>query len=346
MRIVLFLIMSLCLVSCEKQSKIVISDNIKTFLQFPKEEKIEFKNLVEFTFGNPRKMTTIDSTLILGNHASGQEYYLHNYSLNTNKFSKPYLAKGRGPGEIVGMGAIGFYDNYLWINDFTGKKIMLLDKDKIISESSAIDYIEYSFKKNRYYCINLIDNLQCIGTGSESSKFKIQIIDLPTGEIKEEFGELKSHSKDLPSNVFTMASLTQSFLKPTKDKLVLGYVYTDIIEIFDLNTKKSISLQGPEKFDSHFKIHKNKWVENDQTRVAFIGGTTTNKNIYLLYSGKSFNEEKSFRGKYIYVYDWDMNPIKKITLDKEVYQISISEDDKILYSFDELTGYVVSANIK
>lgn len=333
--------MSLCFVSCEKQSEIVISDDIKTFSEFPKEEKKVFKNLREFTFGNPRNMIISDSTLILGNHASGQEYYLHNYSLSTHKFSKPYIAKGRGPGEIVGMASFGLCGNYLMINDFTGKKMMLIDKNKAISGDLGLDRIEYSFENNRYYRINLIDSVQCIATGGEISKFKIQKIDLPTGAI-EEFGKLKSYPKDLPSNVFTMASLTQSFLKPTKNKMVLAYVYTDIIEVFDLNTKKSISLQGPEKFDSHFRIHNDKWLENNQTRVAFLGGTTTNKYIYLLYSGKKFKEEKSFRGDQIFIYDWDLNPIKQITLDREVFQISVSRDDKTLYSYDELTGYIVS----
>jgi hypothetical protein len=54
MRLFLITIISLCLVSCKKTSKITISDNIKTFSQFPKESKIEFEKLVEFKLGNPR----------------------------------------------------------------------------------------------------------------------------------------------------------------------------------------------------------------------------------------------------------------------------------------------------
>ena len=61
-----------------------------------------------------------------------------------------------------------------------------------------------------------------------------------------------------------------------------------------------------------------------------------------MYSGKKFKEEKSFRGDQIFIYDWDLNPIKQITLDREVFQISVSRDDKTLYSYDELTGYIVS----
>lgn len=345
MRVFLLLMLGLYLTSCEKRSKIIVSDAIETFSEFPKEEKVEFRNLVEFPYGNPRTMEISGSTLVLGNYASGQEFFLHNYSLNTNKFSKPYITKGRGPGEIMGMANFGFYDNYLWINDFTGKKMKLVDKNKAILSSSDTDFKDYSFKENRFYRSILTDNLQYIGTGNETSKFKVQVIDLSTAKVVEEFGELKSYSKDLPLNAIVQASLTQTLLKPTRDKLVLGYIHTDIIEIFDLGRKESISLQGPEKFDLDFSIQNSRWIENKNTRLAFIGGAVTNENIYLLYSGKKFNEENSFRGNYIFVYDWEMNPVKKIILNREVYQISISEDGKELYSFDEVTGFIIHATI-
>lgn len=331
-------------VSCEKQNQIIISKDIKTFSQFPKEEKIEFKKLVEFTIGNPRQMITIDSTLILGYYASGQKYYLVNYSLSKGVFSKPYILKGRGSNKMLGLANMGFNSNYLWLNDFTAKKIMLLNKNKVIKENFDFDIKEFSFNTNRYYRSILIDSLQCISTGSETSKFKVQIIDLSTGKVSKEFGKLKSYPKDLPLPVITQACLTQTLLKPTRDKLVLAYIHTDIIEIFNLNTKKSISLQGPEKFNLDFKTINNTWFENEKTKVAFIGGTVTNQNIYLLYSGKNFSDENAFKGNYIFVYDWDMNPIKKIKLNKEVYQISISEDN-ILYSYDEKSRYIVSAYI-
>lgn len=345
MRILSLFAISLFIWSCKKQNTIIINDNIETFSQFPKEEKIKLKNLVEFKFGNPKKMISLDSSsLTIANNVSGQEYHLYNYSFHNHNFSKPYLAKGRGPGEMLSMRNMGFYDNYLWLNDFSGQKMILINKRKAFSVNSSSDYIEYSFR-NRFYGINFTDNLKCIATGSETSKFKIQLIDLPTGKIMDEFGELNHYPKDLPLHIITKASLTESLLKPTKDKLVLAYKLTDVVEIFNLNSKKSISIQGSEKFDLDFMVRNNQWFENDKTRVAFIGGATTNKNIYLLYSGKKFNDEKAFNGKYIYVYDWNLNPIKKIVLDKEVSQICISEDGKTIYSFNEETGYIVYATI-
>lgn len=344
MRIFLIIIISLCLISCKKSNQIIISDNIKTFSQFPKEYKIEFEKLVEFKLENPRQIIAIDSTLILGNYARGQKYYLQNYSLSTGKFSNPYIHKGRARNEILGLATMGFLDNYLWLNDFTGKKMMLIDKDKVIKDS-IISLENTSFKTNRNFRSILIDSLQIIATGNKKSKFKVQIIDLTTGNINEEFGELKFFSDELPVHIINQATYSQTLLKPTKDKLVLAYINTDVIEIFDLKTKRSISLQGPEKFDSDFKIYNNVWFENEKTRVAFIDGTATNKYIYLLYSGKNFSNENAYKGSYLFVYDWKLNPIKKIKLNKEVYQICITNDDKTLYSFDEDSKYIVSANI-
>ena len=330
--------------SCTKPNQIIISDNIKEFSEFPKEELITFKKLVEFTYGNPRQIITIDSTLIFAKFTNGQENYLHNYSLSTGKFSKPYISRGRSLNEILGLATIGFSDNYLWLNDFTGKKMMLLDKDKVINEN-LINFIRFSFKTNRNYRSILTDSLQIITTGNSISEFKVQIIDLPSGNIIEEFGKLKSYAKSLTLPVITQASFSQTLLKPTKDKLVLAYLHTDIIEIFNLNTKKSISLQGSEKFDLEFKVYNNVWFENENTRVAFIGGTATNKNIYLLYSGKNFSNENAFKGNFVFVYDWDMNPIKKIKLDIEVYQICITDDDNTLFSYDEKTQQIVYAKL-
>ncbi|WP_425338201.1 BF3164 family lipoprotein [Tamlana crocina] len=287
----------------------------------------------------------MDSTLIIGSYTSSQKKYLQNYSLSTNKFSNPYLSKGRGPSEIIYMANISLYDNYLGINDARGKKIVILDKNNAILGNSESELITYSFKKNQFYFAILTDDLQCITTGNGTSKFKIQIIDLQTGEIIRDLGKLKSNPNDMPTHIIAQAGLTYPLLKPTRDKLALAYYHTDIIEIFDLNTEKSTSLQGPETFNSDFRIYNNNWLPNDKTKFAFVSGTKTNKYIYLLYSGKNANDKKWNQGNYIFVFDWNLNPIKKIILDKEVSQISISEDDKTLYSFDEYTGYIIQTTI-
>jgi len=347
MRFFLTVFIILHLTSCENDNRIIISDNTKTHTKFPTENKVEFKKLVEYKFGDIGNLLIVDSTLIIKNsdHHGSKDYNLWNYSLSKSKFSSPYIRRGKDKGEILGMANMGIHKNYLWLNDFTAKKMMVLDKNNVIS-GSLDSYTEFSFNDNRYYRSLLIDKLQSICTGSEKSKYKIQIIDLSTGKKSDEFGELKNHPKDVPLHVIAQATLTQTFYNQTKNKIALAYFYTDIVEIFDINTKKSISIQGPEVFDTNFKVYKNTWFENDKTRVAFIDGVATNNYIYLLYSGKYFNEQNAFLGNSIYVYDWKLNPIRKINLNIDVVSIAISDDNRFLYSFDKNTNNIVYAGIK
>ena len=335
MSLILFVIFQLT--SC--MDRIIINDDNRTYINFPIEKHLELKKLVKYKFGNIRQIIAVDSTLILKNHG-GQGYNLYNYSLKTLKFSKPYIKRGKDVKQILGSANIGIFNNSLFLNDFTAKKMMILNKNNMIDDSSNLKIKEFSFKGNRYYRSLLIDKLQSICTGSEKSKFKIQIIDLPTGKIIQEFGMLKKRPNDIPLHIITNASLTETFFNSKRKKIVLAYIHTDVIEIFNIDTKKRISLKGPEFFDIEFKNYQNRWFETEKTRVAFIGGSVTDKFIYLLYSGKYFSHINAFKSKYVFVYDWNLKPIKKIKLNMEVSHISISNDDKTLYSFDEKRKYI------
>lgn len=342
LKTLLILFITIQLSSCK--DKIIINDSNKTFTNFPIEKQLELKKLVKTKFGNVRQIITIDSTLILKNHG-GPGYNLYNYSLKTHTFSKPYIPRGKDLKQVLGLTNIGVYKNSLYLNDFTAKKMMLLNKNNAIKDSSNLDIKEFSFKGNRFYRSILINNLKCVCTGSEKSKYKIQIIDLPTGKIIDEFGRLRNRPKNTPLHIITKASLTQTFTSPNSEKVVLAYIHTDVIEIFDINTKKSISLKGPENFNTEFKNYQNRWFETEKTRVAYIGGSVTDKHIYLLYSGKYFSDKNAYRSKYIFVYDWNLKPIKKIKLNMDVSQISISNDDKTLYSFDKNSKNIIYAKL-
>ena len=188
-----------------------------SFTNFPVETKIELKKLVDYPFGKIEKIIILDSLLILKNFG-GKNYHLYNYSLKTNTFSMPYIQRGRSKGEVLGVSNIGVYKKMLYLNDFTAKKIMLINKYEAINKKSHLDLKEYSFKGIRYYRALLTDSLQAICTGSEKSKYKIQKIDLQTGKIIDEFGVLNKTTDKTPLHIITKASLTQTLLNPSQKK--------------------------------------------------------------------------------------------------------------------------------
>lgn len=73
--------------------------------------------------------------------------------------------------------------------------------------------------------------------------------------------------------------------------------------------------------------------ETSRCRVGFCGLTCSDKYIYALYSGKTMeNLSDAFRASYVFVYDWNGNPVKYYHLDKELFgDIGVDEKAGILY---------------
>ena len=127
LKTILTLIISLQLYSCK--DIITVNNNKKTFTNFPTEKQLGLTELVKYKYGNIRQIITVDSdsTLILKNYG-GKGYHLYNYSLKTNTFSKPYIQRGKNAKQVLGSANIGVYKNSLYLNDYTAKKMMILNK--------------------------------------------------------------------------------------------------------------------------------------------------------------------------------------------------------------------------
>lgn len=115
---VIFSLISLFLISCRPEN-IVLNENIVLFSEFPKEDKIFFNNICEYKKGTAGMIELVDSVLIILNVNEGAQYFLSNYSLDSNQVFKEYLWAGKGPGEAIGARGIGINSNFLYRTDKT-----------------------------------------------------------------------------------------------------------------------------------------------------------------------------------------------------------------------------------
>jgi hypothetical protein len=336
---VVFVATWLLIVGCEPTSS-VLNKNFMSFSKFPSEDAVVFKNIYEYKEGIAGMLKLVDSTLIIFNVQPGANNFLNNYSLNSGVLSDGYFGKGRGPGEVIGPRAIGIRNNTVWLQDITLRKVFTIDKRKVTNAS----FNEYPFE-NHYYMIDFKDSLHFFGVGNINSKYKIQEIDLISGRVINEYGKIEQTSGDIPLQLFKSVYQSFIFARPNGDKIVLPYRYIDAIEIFDTKTGSSIAIHGPEEYDVKYEALPNGMSRTDKTRFAFVNGTVTNEYIYLAYSGRTRKSSNSYDGNYVYVYDWDGNPIRKLTLDRYIQGLAVTKDNKILYSFDVNTGYLIQAKI-
>jgi hypothetical protein len=284
-----------------------------------------------------------DSLLILYNSKGKNNYFFYNYFLNKDSLSKGYLSSGRGVGESLGAMSSGLNNNILWTHDLVLKKILVADITKS-SNTSNIVFKEYPLE-DKFYMMESIGNLNFLGVGKIDSPFKIQKIYLQSGKVNKEFGEFKHVPTDKPFESYKTAYDCFIFKKPSGDKVVLIYRFSDIIEIFDLKKNTSFAIQGPDSFNVDFIPISIGSISvmgrTEKTKFSFVNGYTTDDYIYTLYSGKLANSLNSDYSNYILVYDWNGNPIKKIVLDKNALSFCISNDNKEIYIYNPDTGYIM-----
>ena len=339
----------LTLIACKEKDSVILNKNTTFFSKFPTEISVTFNDLFEYKNGNPHTLQLIDSTLVIFNFTKTIESFFYNYNLKSNKLSKGYLKKGRGPNEAIGAACTGIIDNNLWTYDVTLKKIFMIDKTIASNNDDTKLFHSYPIEDN-YYQITLIDSSRFLASGKADSKYKIQEIDF-SGKLLNEFGEFQHIPKDIPIDALKDAYHSFFYLKPLGDKIAISYLYTDILEIYNIKEpSNNIAIQGPLKIEMDFKVDKrgsyNIMKKNNKIRKTFLAGTATDKYIYLAYSGLSYAERKDMNYcKSIYVYDWDGNPVKKLNLDRRILGLAVSNDNSTIYSYDADNGFIVKAKI-
>lgn len=340
----------LCFTNCENKSQNISKDTI-VFGQFAKTLSLNFDNFLKLDHGSTRKLYLTDSSLIVCNlQGSAADYFFYQYSLSDKSFISRQVKGGRGAGQALNAFSSGLYrKNAIWLQDISLNKILITHLNNKASVNDSLNFQEYKVPKF-FYSVELMNSLKLLATGAYHTPNKMLELDLSTTSRLTEFGTFSNAPKDIPFYSWTRAYESFLFLKPTEDKAVLACRYTDQVQIFDLSTKKSKIVRGPENYEPEFTpitVQNNDMIErNSKTRFAFVNGMVTNRYIYLLYSGNPHESKYKIDGKVIYIYDWMGNPVSKVDLDRYISGFTVSDDDSEMYAFDPNTGYIIKTKLK
>ncbi|MEJ5995228.1 BF3164 family lipoprotein [Pedobacter sp. Du54] len=342
------LLLATLFIGCDSKERTQIA-NVITFSGFKSETDIKFDDFLKFEKGIARNLILGNNSIVIVNSNAITDYVFYKYSLPSKTLDGRYIKGGRKFGQALGPMSNGVYNTIFWLHDVTKNKIITYrhtgDSALSVPKDSGN---EYAFP-TLYYSIQLLDSMKLLASGSFDSKSKLQVLDLVSGKKEGEFGSYLPNPKHIPFNSWKMAYQSFLFIKPKHDKAVLACRLTDRIEIFDLRSKKNIIIQGPENFKPEFTPMRSGNMDlitrNEKSRFAFVNGLTTDRYIYLLYSGNLHNSPNLDYGKYVYIYDWEGNPIKKLNLDRYVSCISIDRGNKTIYAFDVISKSIVKANL-
>jgi hypothetical protein len=345
--IMLFLIY---LIGCSHDQELELNSEISYFKEFQDTTRLRFEDIVEYKEGQVRNILVYDTTLILLNRNKQSRFFFNNFSLARIKLGDGYLGRGKGPNEGIGINACGIVNDRIWAHDITKSMVFQFSLNQALLESSSLKYHTAKID-NTYGRICLIDSLTYWSVMDRSSTKKISIRNLADSDFLEQAGEFNRIPSDVPLAVFKDAYSCLIISRPDGEKVVIAYRYIDAIEIFTTKNLSYMTIRGPDVFPLEYEVGESAFnpfymVKTEKTRKAFINGVATEKYIYLLYSGSSYNNEYWSYGQEIFVFDWEGNPVNRIFLDRYVSVIGVDQKDSTVYSFDNSTGYLLQAKIE
>ncbi|MGJ1415931.1 BF3164 family lipoprotein [Sphingobacterium multivorum] len=105
-----------------------------------------------------------------------------------------------------------------------------------------------------------------------------------------------------------------------------------LLNIFKVDDKGSFSLLKQKLFQyPRFEVlvsnSMSKGKIDKDALIGFLNISVTSDKIFALYSGKRKGDDGSYLSDKVLVYDWDLNPVRLITLDRKCYYISVDQNN-------------------
>lgn len=341
------LLLALIISSCKNKNEDKFTscfDQTTTYSIKSKPVKLQESELV---FSSMFKISYIDH-LLLVSEIKDPEYEMKIVDLKKGTI-RNLGRRGNGPDEIKYRGSnFSIEPQKKTFCVIDGNNYLVYRTDSIKDNKDlpfsrfTLDVKEGQFMESTYFNGNVIGGLHDKRFGLYNVKSKRMI-------------EKYSYAKTLPKGALN----NQAFFlnHPVKNLAAYFYYKSAIFGIItisdnDINVNEKIywKTDNEEILDGHERKITHK---KDQFN-GFISSTASDKYIYVLYSGKSLNVKsldeltEAYLSKYVYVFDWKGNPVKKYELDQEVRSIAIDQNDATLYagSYKNNEPHLIQFNLK
>ncbi len=332
----LYIIVTVCLtlflLYCTKNN-----NSIKVFNEFPQEYKLKNTEIntpsILYMIG---EIELLDSVLIAMDLQS--DNFFRVFKLPDINYLGSYIRRGHGPNEET---FIDPYFRQLQENNFMYYNSISIKTAKFDLDSSEILIVEnYNLPNNLMdlQCPFILNN-QIIGWNPyESNNKEFLSYNLISKEINP-FGAKNIEFKNrirASNDKWLFAKIVS--IKPDKSQFAVVYDKFPILRIYKENgeLENEIRYKNGQIFPKALMSKKASKSELNQITQNYRKVKTTNKYIYALYIGKT-NKELNIEeyglddfSNEIHVWDWNGNPVAKLSLDKNYFSFCVTQDDKYL----------------
>lgn len=281
--------------------------------------------------GRPYLLALSDSILTVVDQ--NNEKMLYMFDATSGKSLGGYVKRGQGPDEYYSISQLGNWKDGLFFYDIN---------KRVVAEIGFKDSIQiipkFNLGKNVHFSFASLDNDVFIASGFyQDGRFCIL---KDSGTKQEYFMDYPSRDeaeKKVTNQIKFQAYSGKLVVHPSGNQFMFCTGMADMLSFYTYDNDKilltkEINKTFPDyKYDNENKRFTGFSAHSDEVYLYACG---TEKNVYLLYSGKSYAEagERAFLSSRIDVYNWEGEKVNTLMLDIPIKSMVVSEDDSTMYA--------------
>lgn len=283
----------------------------------------------------PTRIQVYDTLLLTIN--TNEKKLIHVFNLKTKKKIGERVSAGQGPDEMIYPEFVKADAASLHLYDKALSTLSEYDMRDFVTNDHPVPVKRVKLNVPMSTGVLLLENAIISGSYGTANQFFTLA---PDGEKKGSLGV--SPVSDIPfSDKEKAEAYMFSFTTNEVDKIAVCYNWTDLIDILDAAGNLQKRIDGPQHFISAFKefsdgkVHMANPVKG-QTRDAYLSPVSVGDDFFVLFSGKSEDEEGySMLSNQIFVFGWDGTPKQILTLDQGVFAFTVDKENKKIYGISD-----------
>lgn len=299
----------------------------------------------EYVLGKPVSMALVDSILAISDLQTNP--MLHLLNIETGSYMGQFISRGQGPDEFRSIGTLErFSGDTLFLHDLNKRlcAYFLLPKSK---ENDVCWLSKFPCRDLPHNTLLPLKDGAYIASGIyQDGKFCLMTDSGKTKRFSGVYPSRDKEEKDVPNLIKSQAYMGKIAVSPLKDRFVSCGYQADILSFYkyengEIQLVKEIQNSFPD-YDYGKDIKEYMGVKRSNP-INYLNACATENFVYLLYSGKSYEKDrlKAFMSNKIYVYNWYGEKVKTFSLDVEVSEMVVSENDRTMYAIANLPNPMV-----
>lgn len=302
-----------------------------------KEISLKSKSLdyIENKLIRPTDLLIMDSLIIVVDGKS--EKPLHAIDTKNKNYIGQYINKGKGPNELDAPWRLSkINQSSFLITDIFQRKYLGFTINDLLTTSVPFEEkkIVQTGRVNSLFYDKLNSKMFYIGNFPED--YRLYEKNLISGNIKGHASLLTATNGSNAIEVKNHISHALASVNKDYSLFAFSYIHSPLIETLNVTTGELKTVIIPERTEPIYESRVREGITEvgmtSESLITFPNIKISNKYIYALYSGRKLGDNE-LKKSTIYVFDQELNPIKKINLDAKINSFDV-KNDSLIYGLD------------